>query len=215
MNMSTRITTKKTFIKNKSIHGFTIMELMVSLAVFSIVMTISMGTILTMINANAKAQALYSSTTNLSFALDSMTREMRMGYHYYCPDERLDSLPGSVLAVDDCTKQESIAFIRERDGKRVGYRLGGEAPSGYIELNDGGGWVRITSDDVLIDTFEITVINSKPYDPDGDGDGDVQVGYKDHPVVDLIIKGHVNNRLETDTDFNIQTHIIQRRLDIF
>ena len=67
-------------------RGFTLVELMVSLTIFSIVMMVSTGTLLVLIDVNAKAQALYSATSNLSFALDSMTREMRTGYHYYCDD---------------------------------------------------------------------------------------------------------------------------------
>ena len=39
--------------------GFTLIELMVSLTVFSIVMVVSIGTLLIMIDSNAKAQALY------------------------------------------------------------------------------------------------------------------------------------------------------------
>ena len=194
-----------------SIRGFSLIEMMVSLTVFSIVMTISIGTLLIMVDANAKAQALYSSTTNLSFALDSMTREMRMGYHYYCPISTLASLSAS--DTDNCVAQQSIAFIRERDGRRVGYRF--NPTNNSIEQNVGAGWNQITSQDVVVETFEVTVINSNRYDSDGDGDGDAQVGYKDQPVVNLIIKGKVNNGLETDTDFNIQTRIVQLSLDIF
>ena len=194
-----------------SIRGFSLIEMMVSLSVFSIVMTISIGTLLIMVDANAKAQALYSSTTNLSFALDSMTREMRMGYHYYCPISTLASLSAS--DTDNCVAQQSIAFIRERDGRRVGYRF--NATNNSIEQNIGPEWVRITSEDVIIETFDITVINSNPYDQDGDGDGDVQPGYKDQPVVNLTIKGRVDNGLDTATDFNIQTRIVQLSLDIF
>ncbi len=64
--------------------GFTLIELMVSLTLFSITMLISVGTLLILIDINAKAQAMYSSTTNLAFMLDNMTREIRMGYAYNC-----------------------------------------------------------------------------------------------------------------------------------
>lgn len=66
------------------ISGFTLVELIVSIAVFTIVITISVGSLLVLISANENLQAEQSVMTNLSFALDSMTREIRTGTHYYC-----------------------------------------------------------------------------------------------------------------------------------
>ena len=89
----------------------------------------------------------------------------------------------------------------------MGYRRMEDAiGNGHIEQKTGtGAWEPMTSEDVNVEMFDITVTNSDTYDPGGD---------EDQPVVDLTIKGKVNNGLETATDFNIQTRIIQRRLDI-
>lgn len=187
--------------QKKASAGFTLIELMVSLTVFAIVMVISTSTLLTMVNANAKAQALYSATSNLSFALDSMTREMRTGFHYYCTH-----LPKSDIASDsstrdcDSTAGNYIAFTRERDSVRMAYRL----DSGKIQQNVGSGWVDITAGDVVIDTFTLWV-----YDTVVEDLNDIN-----QPTADITIKGHVSNGLDTDTDFHIQTHIVQRRLDL-
>lgn len=199
----------------ESIRGFSLIEMMVSLTVFSIVMTISIGTLLIMVDANAKAQALYSSTTNLSFALDSMTREMRMGYRYNCYNTTPPTLPGA-SDTRDCVSGGGtfISFVRERDGKQVAYRHYGVVEDddgvvivGYIEQKvDSGNWTRITSEDVIVETFEITVKNSNTYYGNAD---------KKQPSVILNIKGKVNNGLDTATDFNIQTRIVQHSLDIF
>ncbi len=64
--------------------GFTLIEMIVSLAVFLVVITISVGALLMLIGTNEQLQAEQSVMTNLSFALDSMTREIRTGSHYYC-----------------------------------------------------------------------------------------------------------------------------------
>jgi len=64
--------------------GFSLIEMIVSLGVFSVVITIAVGALLTMIASNNQLQAEQSVMTNLSFALDSMTREIRTGSHYYC-----------------------------------------------------------------------------------------------------------------------------------
>ncbi len=189
--------------KNKKVSaGFTLIELMVSLTVFAIVMVVSTSTLLTMVNANAKAQALYSATSNLSFALDSMTREMRMGYHYFCKntDGSDEETVGSTNSASDCASGNFIAFTRERDDVRMGYRLVG----GKIQQKISGSWSDITADDVVIDTFLLEVDET-----DVEDDGNIK-----QPSANITIKGYVNNGLDTNTDFHIQTHVVQRRLDL-
>lgn len=64
--------------------GFTLIEMIVSLAVFSVVVTISVGALLSLIYTNEQLQVERSVMTNLSFALDSMAREIRTGTDYIC-----------------------------------------------------------------------------------------------------------------------------------
>lgn len=64
--------------------GFTLVEMVVSLAIFSIVAVVALGALVKIIDTNKKAQTLQSSITNLNFALESMSREMRVGTSYYC-----------------------------------------------------------------------------------------------------------------------------------
>jgi prepilin-type N-terminal cleavage/methylation domain-containing protein len=188
----------------KRIQGFSLIELMVSLSVFAIVMVVSTGTLITLINANAKAQALNSAMTNLSFALDSMTREIRMGYKYNCRTSTgaiEETLP-SETSTSNCTGGSLIAFKRERDDVHMGYRL----REGVLEQKvESGNWVPLTAKDVVIDTFLLNVQYTESYNATGD---------ENQPMANILLKGHVNNGLDTDTDFNIQTHIVQRRLDI-
>lgn len=64
--------------------GFSLIEMIVSLGIFSIIVTTAVGALLVLISTNQKLQGEQSVMTNLSFALDSMTREIRTGYNYYC-----------------------------------------------------------------------------------------------------------------------------------
>lgn len=212
-------------VPHSPMRGFTLIELMVSLTIFSILMVVSTGTLLTLIDVNAKAQALSSSATNLSFALDSITREIRTGHYYNCQEASgIDTLPGDTeedgdsqpfLDPLDCENgSDSITFIRDRDGYKIGYRRTEVDGRGVIQQKilerDGDEieWEDLTSSDVSIDIFSITVEDSTVYGNNGSGPG-----AKDQPYVLLHIEGHVNNGLETDTDFSIQTSIVQRRLD--
>ena len=71
-------------LKRNSQHGFTLIEMIVSLGLFSIVITIAVGALLMLINSSSQLQNKQSVLTNLSFALDSMTREIRTGTNYLC-----------------------------------------------------------------------------------------------------------------------------------
>jgi len=64
--------------------GFTLIEMIVSLAVFSFVITMSVGALLVLVATNGQLQNEQSVMTNLSFAIDSMTREIRTGTLYFC-----------------------------------------------------------------------------------------------------------------------------------
>lgn len=183
--------------------GFTLIELMVSLTVFSIVMLISVGTLLTLMDANAKAQALYMATTNLSFALDAITRDIRTGHQFNCYDQSDGSVSGGIPSgegsTNDCLSgKDSLSFLRDWDSVRVRYRLN----NGKIEQKVGtGNWAPMTSDAVVIGKFEFVVTNSDNADDE-------------QPTIDVVMEGYVDNGLETTTDFNVQTHIVARRLDI-
>jgi prepilin-type N-terminal cleavage/methylation domain-containing protein len=70
--------------KNK---GFTLIEIIVSLAVFTMVAVIAVGAFLKITDANKKSQTLKTAINNINFAMESMTREMRVGSGYHCDDD--------------------------------------------------------------------------------------------------------------------------------
>jgi prepilin-type N-terminal cleavage/methylation domain-containing protein len=96
---------KKSFYKNA---GFTLIEMIVSLGVFSVVVTTTVGAILVLVNTNLQLQAEQSVMTNLSFALDAMTREMRTGYKYYCDERPNYAAGGAANFFDDANTQEDL-----------------------------------------------------------------------------------------------------------
>ncbi len=79
------------FSSRKTQAGFTLIEMIVSLAIFSIIVTMTIGALLVLITSNQKLQSEQSVMANLSFALDSMTREIRTGTSYYCDDANNDT----------------------------------------------------------------------------------------------------------------------------
>lgn len=188
--------------KIPSQSGFSLIELMVSLTIFSLVMVVSISTLLTIIDANAKAQALYSSMTNLSFAVDSMSRNTRTAYDHYCGSYANVSGANLPAGNRDCNGGDGIVFTRERDGSRVGYRW--DSNKMTIEQKIAGvandAWLPITSSTTKITVFEVTV--------DGSTGGDDR-----QTNVTILINGYVVNGLDTSTDFVLQTNVTQRILN--
>lgn len=183
--------------KNKN-SGFTLVELMVSLAVFSIVMLISTGVLLIMIDVNAKGQALYSSYSNLAFALDSMTREIRTGRNYYCTTTSGNGDTSfSNDSARDCSIGSMIVFNKGWSNERLGYRLS----EGRIEQRLGSSeWFPITGDEVEVTSLNITVANTGT-----SNDG--------QPSVAVSVVGNLFNGLSEPTSFDISTRVLQRILD--
>jgi prepilin-type N-terminal cleavage/methylation domain-containing protein len=66
------------------LRGFSLLELIVSLALFSIVMLIVISTYLALISYDREARATNQLVANLSFAVESMVRNMRTGKNYSC-----------------------------------------------------------------------------------------------------------------------------------
>ena len=190
-------------------RGFSLIELMVSLTIFSIVMTLSISTLLVLIDANAKAQALSSSMTNLSFAIDSMTRNIRTGKDFRCVSG--SSLESTLVGSNqDCLSGSTgIAFTPGfEDTWRMAYRLNGTVIEQWIDkpsIQDE--WVPITSTEqpsaVNVSNLEFMVNGSATA-----GSNDVV-----QPRISLLVVGSVSNGLETPTVFKVQSNVTQRVLD--
>lgn len=83
------------------IKGFTLVEIMVATSIFMIIMLVAMGALISSSDTAKKAQALRSAMDNVNFAMESMTRSLRMGTDYTCVTFGSSvSLPASANA--DC-----------------------------------------------------------------------------------------------------------------
>ena len=98
------------YTKKTTQAGFTLVEMIVSLGIFTIVALVAVGALLKITDANKKAQSLKTAINNLNFALESMSREMRVGEMYHCEE---NVTPGTGvpitgirnLTVKGCTMQ--------------------------------------------------------------------------------------------------------------
>lgn len=67
---------KKNILKN--VKGFTLIEVMVAVSIFTVVVTIGIGALMSVVSTNKKIQAQREVINGLSFALESMGRKIRV-----------------------------------------------------------------------------------------------------------------------------------------
>lgn len=68
----------------KKTNGFTLIEIIVSLALFAVVAVVAVGAFLKIIDANRRSEAIETAVNDTSFALESISRDLRVGSDYEC-----------------------------------------------------------------------------------------------------------------------------------
>lgn len=83
-----RVFSKNSHSNNR---GFTLVEMLVSVALFAVVMLVSTAVIFSIIGGNKKAQGINAVSNNLNFAIESMVRDIKTGYGYSCYGNQRDA----------------------------------------------------------------------------------------------------------------------------
>lgn len=184
------------FQKNKkdimSKKGFSLIELMVAVSIFAIVMVISMGAILTVVNGNKKNQNMQVAINNLNFAVESMTRSIKTGYNY--------------LIAPSC-ESLTLNITEDQDGfggdDRVTYSLkqfGGDNDNYglFIDNQDTGYSGFVTAPDLNITNLCFT---------------EAREGEGFQPHISVVIQGETTGgKAELETTFNLYTSVTQRQV---
>jgi prepilin-type N-terminal cleavage/methylation domain-containing protein len=224
-------------IQKKSHHSkasaFTLIEMMVSVSLFLIVMVISLGAVLAIVDGNKKAQAINSVSNNLSSAIESMVRDIKTGYAYSCPvggtpltvpltGVTFDTGAGTCIpGIDNITSE--IAFISTISGDKrsVKYEfIPGDDDRGKIvktfcsaakiSCSNPGDYtaIDITSPDIDIENMEFRIRrpDSAASTPAPEERG--------QPSVFMLLKGTAYVNKTKASDFSMQTFVSQRVLNI-
>ena len=103
----------------KRTAGFTLVEIIVSLGIFAIVATVALGALVKIVSANKKAQTIQATVTNLNYALDAMSREMRVGKNYYCVSGNTFNL--GALTDGDTANKCPTGYSNELNGRIIAF----------------------------------------------------------------------------------------------
>jgi len=195
----------KNYQKNKA---FTLVELMVATSIFVVIMLASMGALFTLLDASKNARALRFAMDNVNFAMESMSRSIRMGTYYTCIGTETGMvMTGNPTGVGDCTSGGTfISFIPQPytgyiAGNRIGYKLHDRGDLTYsLQRCDGANitnpCIDIVSNDVNVQRLKFIVNGSDP------ADGVQASAY-------IIMKGTVMVK-GIPTSFSLQTMASQR-----
>lgn len=195
-------------------RGFTLVEMVVSIALFAIIMLVSVGALLALVDANRKARALESVMNNLNISLDSMIRAIRMGTHYNCGGTAIPQAPNwgdcpqGVTPLTSVPAMFSFAPYGSNPGaqtERTVYSIANDAqgrPRLYRSQNGGASSIPVTAPEVEIQDMQMYVVGSTPQDTT-------------QPKVVIVVKGAAGEEgTRLRTEFYIQATAVQRALDI-
>ena len=173
-------------------RGFTLIEMIVSVALFSIVMTIVATAYINLLSLDRQSRATNDVANNLNFVLDTMARSIRTGTNYYC----------GASGGPNCPTAQSVFSFTDDQGNSVKYSL---SAGGQILECYGTGCVDtpITDSRVKVDTLNFYVRG-------------VDSGNADQvqPQVTMVMHGKISADTTHTVFFTIQTSATQRLINI-
>lgn len=182
-------------------RGFTLVEMIVAVALFAIVMTVSVGALLSLTAANRKAQALQSVMNNLNIAIDSMVRSVRMGTDYHCGGGAF-TLPQDCLNGDTSIAFETFGGNPSDSGDQWIYSYDPVTKRMYKSETGGTNPLPITAPEVIVDSMKVYIVGTTRGDT-------VQ------PKVVITVEGTAGAvNVKTRTSFSLQATAVQRVLDL-
>jgi prepilin-type N-terminal cleavage/methylation domain-containing protein len=200
----------KTINTKKS--GFTLVEMLVAIAVFMIVMTVAVGSLISIIDANRKAQAIKNVVNNINFALESISKDMRVGTKYSCYD--------GTNYVGDCTGVGGIG-VKYLSGKLdsggtnyvIHYRFVSNPNTGMGNIqrcmNTDYNTACVSWESLTAPVENVKITNMKFYVL-GTGTTGKPLNEKKQPRVIITLEGVAGIKDSVKTSFNIQTTVSQR-----
>jgi len=216
-------------------RAFTLVEMMVSLAIFSMVAVVALGAVVKIIAANQKAQSLQSAVTNLDFALESISRELRVGTTYECvksiPNDGFDGTDGSMTsqgcdldttnAKNNDTGAQYIAFNSSRTCYAGGnpkslatvYRFIYQNQNLYLQKAEQAGLNSIHPPSPRCGPAVLDANFTDILSLDNITLSDYRLGVDTsgpYPLVFIRLLGYAGTSDKDHTDFDIQTTISQR-----
>lgn len=173
--------------------GFTLLEMIISIGVFSALVIASIGIMIGISNAQIKASGVQAVQDNIRFGMELMTKEMRTGSQYqlsnFCPPHE---------------SGEEISFIASSGTRRVYYRSGRAVMRlvGSVNCREATPLLGDPSGDVSVENARFRIGGARPGAEDGQPWASVALSIRSRGPKPVL-----------DTQMDLQTTVVQRFRD--
>ncbi|MES2436584.1 MAG: type II secretion system protein [Patescibacteria group bacterium] len=164
--------------------GFTLVEMIIAIGIFSVAMVMGVAAVVSIVNANRVSQSQSLIFSNLSIAIEGMTKAIRVGTGY----SQSDGTAG-------------ITFIPSSGVGTVKYLFSEQKIIRYVYDDEG---IEVSENDVTPDTGEI-IVDNLSFNVDTSNE---------QPKVLIRLKGHSGVRAGSIKYFYLQSLVSQRLLDL-
>jgi type II secretory pathway pseudopilin PulG len=188
--------------------GFTLVEMIVAIGVFMISVIIIVGSLISLNNASRKARTERIAMDNLSAAIDSMSRSMRMGTSFHCGCGGGGD-PTFPTGTRDCSMTDTLGSGGAQCIAFEGQGGSSASPNDQIVFRLFGGHLQRSTQSGALNSYldmtapEITITNLNFYLQGS-------TAATDQPAIIMTIRGRAGARAQTATEFNLQTSIAPR-----
>lgn len=181
--------------------GFTLVEIIVSIGIFSMVVTVAVSALIVLNNASREARAIRATMDNANSAVESVTRLARMGFQFDagCTKGVLTSqTTNAMLDVGNSSSgADCLAFYApDKAGtgiSRYMFRMNGARME--RSLDRGGSWLPMTAPEVEITRLKFYVNGSD--------------GNNNQPFITLVMKGMITST-KVPLPFSVQASVTPR-----
>ena len=204
----------------KSSPGFSLVEILVVLGLFSSISTLVLGALFNAQAINGRLQETQSILDNVNLSMQVVTRDIRFGSEFYCAT----SLPNESTPAPSVRKscalggdRGTVIFFKPSDATnpldRVAYSIaGGVLYKNEYRFGQARERLQMTASDVIIDslTYYVDGANTSNGSNDEGGLSDFE-----QPLITILISGRSVSvsSARTPVTFSIQTSVSVRELD--
>ncbi len=136
-----RVSFVKIFTKPNLVNaGFTLIEMIIAVSIFTVVVFVAVGALMSITDANRKVNTIRTTIDNLNFAMESMSRDIRTGTDYESENDG-----------------KKIKFTNQK-GEEVQYRWNDSLKSIQVKVDSvPGGFKNITSPKITVESMRFYV----------------------------------------------------------
>jgi type II secretory pathway component PulJ len=203
----------------KKVKGYSLVEILVVLGLFSSISTLSLGALLNAQSVNVKLQETQAILDNMNLSIQTITRDIRFGSNFNATTTSSNNASQIVISTKrrNCVNGCTVLIMKPADAvnslDRVAYYLSnGVLYKGTYPNSGPTETLQMTSDDVNISSLTFYVDGAQTFDSSND-DNDA-FDYK-QPLITILLSGSTRTTKSnaTPSTFNIETAVSARELD--